>query len=809
MANKYGVPFHRRSSWEIGHSAHRCASLSSFSCNQIFIRFSMVKTLLLLKLLVGRDLRDRAVLTSQHVYATFLLNSEIEVRSHTVQHGGRNPEWNQLFLLEVGPWWRNKELVIQVFAKNKVLADSFIGGVKMTLGDLTRAVGLDDDSHASAHHAHAPLPLEGAPGQSREGAAAVFKKVTSAECHGMGELLPVLPETVEEDDEPGGSALPVSASSAALLTSMSGSSSSFSTAAASFSPRTLRQRSPSVVADEARARNSAPLHRRSSSSSLLTNTLPLTWLLLSHGGGPAKLKQYPLPQWSLPAGRILVYLDYVVLGDRRIPGLMSSVLPASWQTLNENEKLAWAAMNRKKECERRAPGGENERAGGVLGLVQAWTGVGGGQGHGPSSPQTPPRARSASNAALAVASPSYPVYSHRGSLVGVAGAMLPPAGVSPRTALILAYVLRPVAFLVRQWDQLQRAQREERIFYSWFFTLSFVILLTEWLFRPSTAASATSSLPAFISFFLPQLLGLLIFQLAWNMLHDAQLSHPWRRLDLVGTMVLGMAVGSSSARISASGPAEAKILATAALVMTHAYARAGLYGQEVVRDVAEARRALTKQRSANDNIDANPLTTSFFHSLLLYTFTALTTAYHTAGLWVTGALQHERGSRARNKAIPGVIHLSLRSAFFVVGQIVVGAMGFGAPNGEGSVATNASFINNNYSLSFASLVSFLVPSFLFLILFLFASTSNQLAANPAAAAAAAFTSCSTDARKAVAHSGQSQHAVFHLRRTAILTRTGAMACVGLLRATLDLQIPAPRPSCRALSRSVVCSATGI
>ena len=65
----------------------------------------MSKTLLLLKLLQGHEVRNRSVMGSrQHVYATLQVNQEVEVRSTTARHGGTAPEFNQLFMLEMGPW---------------------------------------------------------------------------------------------------------------------------------------------------------------------------------------------------------------------------------------------------------------------------------------------------------------------------------------------------------------------------------------------------------------------------------------------------------------------------------------------------------------------------------------------------------------------------------------------------------------------------------------------------------------------------------------------------------------------------------
>jgi hypothetical protein len=64
----------------------------------------MSRTLLLLKLLRGHELRNRQLVARQSVYATLQLNQEVEVRSTTAKHGGSTPEFNQLFMLELGPW---------------------------------------------------------------------------------------------------------------------------------------------------------------------------------------------------------------------------------------------------------------------------------------------------------------------------------------------------------------------------------------------------------------------------------------------------------------------------------------------------------------------------------------------------------------------------------------------------------------------------------------------------------------------------------------------------------------------------------
>jgi hypothetical protein len=844
----------------------------------------MSKTLLLLKLLRGAELRSRSLLGRQSVYATLQLNAEVEVRSLLCRDGGDNPEFNQLFIVELGPWWKGKEIVVQLFAKNRVRNDSFIGGCSCKLGELVRAVGLDEAAAAAEQqqqqqlyqqqqqpggfgaagpggsYGHGPDAAGGGGGSGLNGSAGnaaaagvsgdmspspppgvvlmasaggpaanlapapgkiAFQRVSASEVRQFGELLPVLPGgddgqdyNNEEQQSPAGSAAASSAgehaaagaASPALAASSSSSSSSLPSA---------------VAAGSATGSKTAPVTRGRPRSGTIAASplLPITWLIMRHGGGPAALKQYPPPLWHLPAGRLAVYLDYIVLPPSSIPrvisgsngtstptqhraslppgsagssphrpavSLPSSILPNGWPSMSDNEKLSWAyAHRRARSAPVPAPMGGlvASIARGLLGA-----GVGGGAGPGGAAPF------------------SAPVYGAGGH--GPGG----PAGsgvAGSAAAAVLDASNWPFPWSVlRSWLlQFQASHAPDRVFYSWYFVLGAVVLAQEAMFvRPAprqewgwwgwagpsptnaattAAAAAASAAAAAVTKLLPpsdplglvmfdgsapgpvaaaaaaaQLappdvepgwlsgyvggthllslsLGVLVLKLGWNMLHEQQISQPWRRLDLVLTLLLGVALGSAT-QLGPSGSSATRVLGMAALAVCHAYARATLYQADVVAGVMWERRGGGRVSPpaafVRGHVDA----------VMRWTARSLAVAYEVGLAWITGKatrtvqqqLQPAGGAAgaanpaaaaavaaaaAARQGIPGSVQLCLRSAFFLIGQVMARWVLLPLP------ARVACWLPSLTSSAAACLAG---PLFGFLLLFLLGKDSPTLKGKP-------------------------------------------------------------------------------
>ena len=778
----------------------------------------MSKTLLLLKLLQGEDVRSCSLLSRQHVYATLQLNHEVEVRSTTAMRAGPRPEFNQLFMLELGPWWKGKDVVLQLFSKNRIRKDSFLGGCSCKLGELVRAVGLDDSynsggeggsggggggsgggggaygggaslaelgsagvgSFATSSASPSPSPSPLTPGGGAFDASLAptpglvcFQRVSAEEVRRFGELLPVLPGTGSGADEDGHGAEGVEQSqpgaareseddAAASTASGESASASASSPATGSSARRLRARSVAPAA------------------------LPCTWLILRHGGGPAALRQFPPPQWHLPAGRLAIYLDFIVLPPSSIPKMMSTpgqrsgmmsgsatpllggssaaaaaaaererrqlvclpstILPNGWLGMSDNEKLAWAHAHRRA---RAAP--VPQPMGGLVAFVArgllgaSGGGAGAGVGAGSSGSATP---------LSSVGSP------------GVVG-----GGVgNNNSSSVPSNWPFPWSVLLSTYSTLLSSNVQDRVFYAWYAVLGLAVLATEVLFtRPSAlhdysgdvlpflndaagdtvdavaAAAAAASTPAAMTvqsdedwFSLPSgallwslAMGVAILKFGWNMLNDHQISHPWRRLDLVLTLLLGLGLGAS-AQIAAAGTAATRVLGMLALACTHGYARATLYQSEVVAGVIEEQfRPVVACGGGREARlwHVKPLEQNV--AIRRWVAASLADTYKTGAAWVTGKAARSAlaaggpaaaaGAAGHRAAIPGSIQLCLRSCFFLVGQVCAQWVLLPAP------ALLRWWLS---ALTWPQMMGFVVPLFLFLLLFMFGKDSAALRGRP-------------------------------------------------------------------------------
>jgi len=636
----------------------------------------MAKTLLLIKLLCARDLRSRSLLTSQHPYVSLQLGGSVEVRSAVNREDGRNPVFNELKIIELGPWWRSKECVLQVMAQNRVTADGFIGGAMFTLGQLVRACGLTGSSE-EGYVRSGMTEAAGVQGTHGE----CFQKVGRDEVKEFGELLPVLPGTdsMEEEGEEG----------------VDGRD----------------EGGPGNDAGGGRSRR--PSCATSPYSS--TPSLPVTWILLNHGGGAAKLKS-EVPRWHKPAGRLALYVEFIVIppaampriimpvaeemegeemGESHAPGavgtastarrpvpvsLPSAILPAGWPSMNPDEKLAWAYTYRMSQ--RAATQRIHRSSAGVLGRVAAAIGGGGGQS---SAAQRNQSARSSP-------SQSHP-HPHHGRQ-------------SDTSSLLLQHLPWPLSGLLSALDTFRNSTPADRIFYGWFAVLGAILAITEIVFQRdqtalatndglqesggegavahmgtsiTTSASASASIHSFLpalSFltalfhYVPLLLSFLCFKLAWNMLHETEVSRPWRRLDLVLTLVLGVMVGGSGAQIASAGTTASRVVSMVCLAAAHGYARAMLYPLEIVTEIVDEQLRVAVEKFAQA-VGAHrpppiihPPTSPFSMPIAFgrWVTYSLKEAYDVAVLWSTGKTDKKNG-------IPGLIHLSLRSFCFVVGEV--------------------------------------------------------------------------------------------------------------------------------------------
>lgn len=774
----------------------------------------MSKTLLLLKLLQGEDVRSCSLLSRQHVYATLQLNHEVEVRSTTAMRAGPRPEFNQLFMLELGPWWKGKDVVLQLFSKNRLRKDSFLGGCSCKLGELVRAVGLDDShneggsgsggggggsgggggaygggaslaelgsagvgsfatSSASPSPSASPLTPGGGSGAFDASLAPTpglvsFQRVSAEEVRRFGELLPVLPGTSggADDDAHGAEGADQTQQPGAMRGGIEGEDDAAASAAAADSASTAG--SSAVTGSSA---------RRLRARSVAPAALPCTWLILRHGGGPAALRQFPPPQWHLPAGRLAIYLDFIVLPPSSIPKMMSApgqrsgvmsgsatpllggssaaaaaaaererrqlvclpstILPNGWLGMSDNEKLAWAHAHRRA---RAAP--VPQPMGGLVAFVaRGLLGAGGGAGGSGSS--------SLSGSASPLSG---------GPLGAGAG-----AGAGSGAAALSSWPF--------PWSQLQSAYAtllssnvQDRVFYSWYAVLGLAVLMTEIMFtRPqhahgfaadplpfwedgavdASAAAAASTPTAAVEsdedwFSLPSgallwslTMGVAILKFGWNMLNDHQISHPWRRLDLVLTLLLGLGLGAA-AQIAAAGTAATRVLGMLALAVTHAYARAALYQSEVVAGVVEEQFrpvvACGGGREARLR-HVEPLDQKA--AVLRWTAASLADTYTIGRAWVTGKAARAAlvaggpaaaaGAAGHRAAIPGSIQLCLRSCFFLVGQVCAQWVLLPAP----------SLLRWWLSaLTWAQVAGFVLPLFLFLLLFMFGKESAALRGRP-------------------------------------------------------------------------------
>lgn len=634
-------------------------------------------------------------------------------------------------LLAAAVRWKGKEIVLQLFARNRLMADAFIGGCSCKLGELVRAVGLEEGGDAAGGPQSGPF---GGPGSMRNASTpgasyaslppagnlapsagmVAFQRVSAAEVRQFGELLPVLPggeeeahsgeEGLEQGAGGAGAGDEAAAGSSSEATAATSSSGTHSTSSSS-SLSSLLRRSTSTVSTLGGS-NGMPTGSNVGASP----SLPITWMILRHGGGPATLKQYPAPLWYLPAGRVAIYLDFVVLPPSSIPRMISSgrgarrnsaaasyppggvppspssaaaashalasvslpstILPNGWIGMSDNEKLAWAHAHRREQRAPIAP-----PMGGLVAFV----------------------ARGLLGAGAGSATPfSAPVYGQP----GVGGAAVPPsAAIAPSDWPFPWSVLRSMILA------LQASNVQDRIFYAWWFVLGFVILLTELLFtrsaweeeleEPDPERGGLVPFDAVVaeqgpswwylltgSHLVAVTLGCVVLKLGWNMLHEQQISQPWRRLDLVLTLLLGVGLGAAAQVCSPNGSVAARMLGMAALAATHAYARATLYQGDVVEGVLSVRRAgkpaMVPQPgplgfpggSPTVALVPSPLVCSHHEAVLRWTGRSLRESLVVGLAWITGrASRGQLDAGVGGRGIPGSVQLCLRSCFFLVGQV--------------------------------------------------------------------------------------------------------------------------------------------
>ncbi len=833
----------------------------------------MSKTLLLLKLLRGDEVRSRSFVGRQSVYATLQVNQEVEVRSSTSKDGGSAPEFNQLFLIELGPWWKGKEIVLQLFCRNKMMADQFIGGCSCKLGELVRAVGLDESGEAltpytrnpaaSSNSPGAPIlsgsasvlgssPMSpGTPASSSDGGASggsgnlapvpgkvCFQRVSAAEVRHFGELLPVLPgeDTDQQQQEDGSNRAEHGGRNSASASehAAAGASSAARAASHGSSPGAHRTSSSVSLSHRTASPSSASPHHpkhphrarshplSSSPSPAAPSALPITWLILRHGGGPASLKHYPAPGWHLPAGRIAVYLDFITLPISSIPrvisgggggsqhasaspnrpgaavSLPSTILPNGWLGMSDNEKLSWAWSHRR---ERAAP--VPQAMGGLVAAVaRSILGASGSGGNGSNG-----------------AGFNAPIYgSGQPGSVGPNGVSAGSiaASSSSSSSSSLAHWPFPWFYFRSLFLSFSSSPPSDRCFYAWYFvlgltTLSFELLFQrehagqhpkiewkwwgwggpaeqaegegagdKWAVVPFDASAAPDAAAAETDFFssggwmsgyffdlhlLSLSLGILVLKLGWNMLSETQISQPWRRLDLILTLVLGFALGAAT-QVGFSGNETTRALGAMALAATHAYARATLYQSEIVSGVLSVRRGgrvATLAPLASPSGSGNtagliqpPFIVSHWRAVGVWTARSLVDSGRVGMAWITGkasraggggsvtfgspssasaaaaasiaaaaashgahgahhphahasGIGHPHHAGSAHKGIPGSIQLCLRSAFFLLGSLLARWLLLPLP-----VALRWWLP----PLTSSAALSLAVPSFVFLLLFM-------------------------------------------------------------------------------------------
>jgi len=169
-------------------------------------------------------------------------------------------------------------------------------------------------------------------------------------------------------------------------------------------------------------------------------------------------------------------------------------------------------------------------------------------------------------------------------------------------------------------------------------------------------------------------------------------------------------------------------LGYAALAVCHAYARATLYQSDVVAGVMWERRSPAPGAGAGV-----VMLRSHGEAVMRWTARSLATAYEVGLAWITGKASRThaqlsagaagaRHPQQQQQGIPGSLQLCLRSAFFLVGQVVARWVLLPLP------AVVAFWVP--LALSSRALSCLLAPLFGFLLLFLLGKDSPRLRGRP-------------------------------------------------------------------------------